>query len=99
MAEDFKPVWAVGLMTGTVLDGNIDVAITRNLAFDNLLRMDLSPGAERVGVQSRLRWRFLPGSDLFLVYRNSLPVGATVDADPFHALTLKVAYYLRSFIG
>ena len=24
MAEDFKPVWAVGLMTGTVLDGNID---------------------------------------------------------------------------
>lgn len=80
-------------------NGNIDVAITRNLAFDNLLRMDLSPGAERVGVQSRLRWRFLPGSDLFLVYRNSLPVGATVDADPFHALTLKVAYYLRSFIG
>nr|WP_272211309.1 anhydro-N-acetylmuramic acid kinase [Marinicella sp. W31]MDC2877196.1 anhydro-N-acetylmuramic acid kinase [Marinicella sp. W31] len=29
MAEDFKPVWAVGLMTGTVLDGNIDVALVK----------------------------------------------------------------------
>ncbi|AJY48294.1 anhydro-N-acetylmuramic acid kinase [Martelella endophytica] len=29
MAEDFKPVWAVGLMTGTVLDGNIDVALLK----------------------------------------------------------------------
>ena len=80
-------------------NGNVDIAITRDLAFDTLLRMDLSPGSERVGVQSRLRWRFLPGSDVFLVYRNSLPVGATVEAAPFHALTLKVAYYLRSFIG
>lgn len=80
-------------------NGNIDIAITRNLAFDNLLRLDLSVGSERVGLQSRLRWRFLPGSDLFLVYRNNLPVGDTARADPFHAVTLKVAYYLRSFIG
>lgn len=29
MAEGFKPVWAVGLMTGTVLDGNIDVALLK----------------------------------------------------------------------
>lgn len=29
MAEEFKPVWAVGLMTGTVLDGNIDVAMLK----------------------------------------------------------------------
>lgn len=28
-AEQEKPVWAVGLMTGTVLDGNIDVALLR----------------------------------------------------------------------
>ena len=25
----FNPVWAVGLMTGTVLDGNVDVALLR----------------------------------------------------------------------
>ena len=24
-----QPIWAVGLMTGTVLDGNIDVALIR----------------------------------------------------------------------
>ncbi|MGI3126979.1 anhydro-N-acetylmuramic acid kinase [Nitratireductor sp. PBL-C9] len=29
MAEGFEPVWAVGLMTGTVLDGNIDVALLK----------------------------------------------------------------------
>ncbi|TNB46692.1 anhydro-N-acetylmuramic acid kinase [Martelella lutilitoris] len=29
MVQDFKPVWAVGLMTGTVLDGNIDVALLK----------------------------------------------------------------------
>lgn len=80
-------------------NGNVDIAITRNLAFDNLVRLDLSPGSERVGLQSRLRWRFLPGSDMFLVYRNNLPVRSVGDADPFHAVTLKVAYYLRSFIG
>jgi hypothetical protein len=80
-------------------NGNVDVAITRNLAFDNLLRLDLSPGNERVGLQSRLRWRFLPGSDVFLVYRNNLPVRGSGGADPFHAVTLKVAYYLRSFLS
>lgn len=80
-------------------NGNVDIAITRNVAFDNLVRLDLSPGSERVGLQSRLRWRFLPGSDMFLVYRNNLPVRSVGPADPFHAVTLKVAYYLRSFIG
>ncbi len=82
-------------------NGNVDVAITRNLAFDTLLRLDLSPDSERIGLQSRLRWRFLPGSDVFLVYRNNLPVDTRGDLvrEPFHAVTLKVAYYLRTFLG
>ena len=82
-------------------NGNVDIAFTRDVAFDTLLRLDLSPGSERVGMQSRLRWRFLPGSDIFLVYRNNLPVRADplLPADPFHSITLKVAYYLRSFVG
>ncbi|TWF58244.1 anhydro-N-acetylmuramic acid kinase [Neorhizobium alkalisoli] len=29
MADIFEPIWAVGLMTGTVLDGNIDVALLK----------------------------------------------------------------------
>ncbi|HET6583187.1 MAG TPA: hypothetical protein VFG69_07065, partial [Nannocystaceae bacterium] len=83
-------------------NGNLDVAITRNLAFDNLGRLDLSPGNERVGLQSRVRWRFAPGSDLFVVYRWDQPLGLDpIDAAvrvPFHELTVKFTYYLRSFI-
>ncbi|MCR4264577.1 anhydro-N-acetylmuramic acid kinase [Nitratireductor sp. ZSWI3] len=29
MGQQFEPIWAVGLMTGTVLDGNIDVALLK----------------------------------------------------------------------
>lgn len=29
MGQTFEPIWAVGLMTGTVLDGNIDVALLK----------------------------------------------------------------------
>ncbi|EKF19977.1 anhydro-N-acetylmuramic acid kinase [Nitratireductor pacificus] len=29
MEQTFEPIWAVGLMTGTVLDGNIDVAMLK----------------------------------------------------------------------
>ncbi|MCA9705620.1 MAG: AAA family ATPase [Myxococcales bacterium] len=82
-------------------NANLDVAITRNLAFDNLGRFDLSPGARRVGTQSRLRWRFAPGSDLFVVYRNDLPLDdGTPDAPrvPFHEVTVKLSYYLRAFV-
>lgn len=84
-------------------NGNVDVAITRNLALDNLLRLDLSPNSERVGVQTRLRWRFAPGSDLFVVYRTDQPVGldpiGLPDRVPFHELTIKLSYYLRAFVG
>lgn len=83
-------------------NANLDVAITRNLAFDNLGRLDLSPGNPRVGMQSRLRWRFAPGSDLFLVYRNDLPLSDAPEGEPprvpFHEITVKVTYYLRAFI-
>ncbi len=83
-------------------NGNIDVAITRLLAFDTLGRLDLSPGNERVGTQSRLRWRFAPGSDLFVVYRNNLPLTEGTPEEPkepFHELTIKLTYYMRAFVG
>jgi hypothetical protein len=87
-------------------NANIDVAITRNLAFDNLIRLDLSPGVERFGLQTRLRWRFLPGSDLFVVYRNDIPLQiGPPDPDPnavertqFHEITVKMTYYLRALL-
>ncbi len=84
-------------------NANLDVAITRNLAFDNLGRLDLSPGAPRVGSQSRLRWRFAPGSDLFLVYRSDIPLSEAPPGEParvvFHEVTLKLSYYLRAFVN
>jgi hypothetical protein len=83
-------------------NGNLDVAITRNLAFDNLGRLDLSPTGQRFGLQSRLRWRFAPGSDVFVVYRWDQPLGldpiGVPERVPFHELTVKMTYYLRSFI-
>ena len=84
-------------------NANLDIAITRDLAFDNLFRLDLSPGFERVGMQSRIRWRFAPGSDLFIVYRNDLPLEIE-PRDPaflgtrFHEITVKVSYYLRAML-
>lgn len=85
-------------------NGNLDIAITRNLAFDTLGRLDLSPGRQRFGLQSRLRWRFAPGSDVYVVYRYDQPFGpgdasSTAVREPFHELTLKFTYYLRTFIN
>jgi len=77
-------------------NANLDVAITRNLAFDTLGRLDLSPTNERIGTQSRLRWRFAPGSDLFVVYRNNVPL--LDEGVPFHELTVKLTYYMRAFV-
>ncbi len=80
-------------------NGNLDVAFTRNLALDTLARLDLSPGRGRFGAQTRLRWRFAPGSDVFLVYRAEQPFGESMETrEPFHELTLKFTYYLRTFI-
>lgn len=84
------------------LNGNVDVAINRNLLFDNLVRLDLSPGNERFGLQSRIRWRFLPGSDLFIVYRGNVPLGPGPVGEgqrtPFHEVTVKFTYYLRALL-
>jgi hypothetical protein len=53
-------------------------------------------------LQSRLRWRFAPGSDVFVVYRWDQPLGldpiGVPERVPFHELTVKMTYYLRSFI-
>jgi Domain of unknown function (DUF5916)/Carbohydrate family 9 binding domain-like len=84
-------------------NANIDIALNRYLAFDTLGRLDLSPGNGHVGLQSRVRWRFLPGSDIFLVYRMDQPLGVDpptgIPREPFHELTLKFTYYLRAFIN
>ena len=55
----------------------------------------LEPDSERLGLQSRLRWRYRAGSDVFLVYRNDLPLAGN-DAAPFHELIFKINFYARA---
>jgi hypothetical protein len=91
-------VFNFGFLNGTVL-----AAINPRWVWDNLVRLNLEPGSETLGLQSRLRWRYRPGSDVFLVYRNSLPLGPMPTdpeeiVDPFHSLTLKVTFYLRALL-
>lgn len=83
-------------------NADVDIMFSRRLALDNALRLDLSPGEQHIGFQARLRWRFLPGSDLFLVYRTDEPLGSSDPEDPrvsFHEVTLKLSHYLRAQIG
>jgi hypothetical protein len=94
--EDEASSFDFGYLNGTVL-----VAIHRNLIWDNLVRYSLQPSNERVGLQSRIRWRYMPGSDIFLVYRNDIPLeeaAAAEDASNFHSLTLKATFYLRMLL-
>jgi len=83
-------------------NGSLELAFTRDLILDNLVRLDFSPGGERAGLQSRLRWRFAPGSDLFVVYRTDQPIGddpvGEDPREPFHQLAVKLSLYLRAII-
>lgn len=83
-------------------NGTVEFAINPNISLDNIVRLSLEPGAERFGLQSRFRWRYRPGSDLFLVYRNGIPLGdgpqdpTDPDPEPFHELMLRVNVYFRT---
>ncbi len=62
----FKPLWSVGLMTGTVLDGNIDVALlkTDGEQIESFGRYTLVPYSNntvellRAAVDQASRWQF-----------------------------------------
>ena len=77
-----------------------EVSITRALLFDTAFRFSMAPNSETVGLQSRLRWQYRPGSDLFVVYRYDQPFGIESNAaqfdEPFHELTVKVTFYSSS---
>ena len=48
-----------------------------------------------------MRWRFLPGSDLYLVYRNDFDLSDQIEPrdKPLHELTIKAAFYWRALLG
>lgn len=79
-------------------NGSLTIAFTPNVAIDNMVRLDLSPGNEGFGLQSRLRARYLPGSDIFVVYRTQVPFGSQALSSPYHELIVKVTYYFRAIL-
>ncbi len=52
--------------TAKVLAGRLDLNFNPNLGWSNLVQYDTD--SRELGVQSRLRWRMRPGSDLFVVF-------------------------------
>lgn len=77
-------------------------AFNTNLVFDTMLRLDLTPGQRRLSTQARLKWRYRPGSDLFVVYVNQHPLDAHRAQGPLtqdHRLTLKLNWYLAVPMG
>lgn len=78
------------------------VSTNTRLSFDSLFRMDLTPGRKSISNQARMRWRYRPGSDLFVVYANQTRVGQLTDPTQprsDHRLTLKVNWYHALPIG
>jgi hypothetical protein len=55
-----------GRFTAKVLAGRLDVNFSPNLGWANLVQYDTD--SRELGLQSRLRWRLRPGSDLFVVF-------------------------------
>jgi hypothetical protein len=55
-----------GLFTARVLAGRLELNVSPNLGWSNLVQYDSD--SRELGFQSRLRWRIRPGSDLFVVF-------------------------------
>lgn len=82
-------------------NAEVEVAFTRDVVWTTLGRMNLEPGDEHVGGQSRLRWRYLPGSDAFLVFRTDHPLEREPDdtRERFYELTAKLTYHYQQLLG
>lgn len=77
------------------LNGAVVVAPTTTLAMDFIYQVNAFE--ERGNALFRLRWRYLPGSDLFFVYREALTFGDDgLKSD--RTVTLKLNYWLNAVL-
>ncbi|MEO1334627.1 MAG: hypothetical protein AAFV29_03250, partial [Myxococcota bacterium] len=77
----------------TTINGKISITPTTLLVID--LIGQANTFEKRVTPLVRLRWRYLPGSDLFVVYRETIPYGdSTQPAE--RSLTAKLNYRFDS---
>lgn len=76
-----------------LLDVTVNASISRSLAFYS--RMQVSSQMELFATNSRLRWRFAPMSDLYLVYTDNY--GTVGNFEPVsRSLVLKVSYWIAN---
>lgn len=81
-------------------NGQTVVSINRNLSWDTLVRLNFAPQRELFDIQSRLRWRYRPGSDIYLVYARHNPLGAARPEDPMRqSLALKANFFFAAPVG
>jgi len=76
------PIEAVTASGAFTLTPNTDIVADLIFQLNNI--------DEEAVALARIRWRFLPGSDAFLVYREDIPLDAPHEST--RAITLKVAY-------
>ena len=87
MLREYDPLWTYAI------NGLIRVTPTTTLQIDALTR--LNGDEERATALLRLRWRYAPGSDLFVVWREDLDwsaTGAIERANVEHQVTVKTTY-------
>ena len=77
-----------GDFDSVVINGSMNADFMPDLGLK--LQVGWSQLEDRLQLQSRLRWSYLPGSDLFLVYQADLNSDATTVA--FQSLQLKVTF-------
>lgn len=81
-------------------NGQTVVALNRNLSWDTLIRLNFSPQREFLDLQSRFRWRYRPGSDIYLVYARHQPLGSPRSEDPMrHSIALKANFFFAAPVG
>ncbi len=81
-----------------VMNGGFVLSATPTLSLDLLARLTLEPNKQRFGSQARLRYQYLPGSDLYLVYRRDAPIAGNA-VSGFQEVTLKLSYYFDQALG
>lgn len=74
----------------TSFNSDLTIALNANLSSDFVVQVNNV--AKLAIAYARIRWRFHPGSDLFLVYREDLDFSGDALASVARSLTLKASY-------
>ena len=74
-----------------LLGPKVDITFTKNLFWTTFFQYNTQ--SDNFNINSRFQWRFLPASDMFLVYTDNYY--SDFSANKNRALVLKVNYWLN----